>query len=171
MSDAQLRKYLGLVTPVERLVVRHALKRASVLLSDCCVRSGTWIFRRTGCCCLSFLQGLLDAARWENNVCGHKGMDILSNLARVGAISVCIRYVASLVFVALSISLVAPEVTQFSVTIWYRAVLRGLRSEVFRKFAFLSKLGPASLRKEELTLVSRISQGGYGTVYRGVLDA
>ena len=26
-------------------------------------------------------------------------------------------------------------------------------------------------RTEELTLVSRISQGGYGTVYRGVLDA
>ena len=31
MTDAQLRKYLGLVTPVERLVVRHALKRASAV--------------------------------------------------------------------------------------------------------------------------------------------
>ncbi|CAE7356973.1 unnamed protein product [Symbiodinium necroappetens] len=82
MTDAQLRKYLGLVTPVERLVVRHALKR------------------------------LLDAARWENNVCGHKGMDILSD-------SVLSHYIVP---------------------------------------------------KEELTLVSRISQGGYGTVYRGVLE-
>ncbi|CAE6970760.1 unnamed protein product [Symbiodinium natans] len=82
MTDAQLRKYLGLVTPVERLVVRHALKR------------------------------LLDAARWENNVCGHKGMDILSD-------SVLSHYLVP---------------------------------------------------KEELTLVSRISQGGYGTVYRGVLE-
>ena len=26
------------------------------------------------------------------------------------------------------------------------------------------------LRKEELTMVSKISQGGYGTVYRGVLE-
>ncbi|CAJ1431779.1 unnamed protein product [Effrenium voratum] len=82
MSNGQLRKALGLVTPVERLVVRHALKR------------------------------LLDAARWENNVCGHKGMDILSD----------------------------------------------------------SVLSHFIIPKEELTLVSKISQGGYGTVYRGVLE-
>lgn len=82
MTNGQLRKALGLVTPVERLVVRNALKR------------------------------MLDGNRFENNVCNHRSMDILSD-------SVLSHYI---------------------------------------------------IPKEELTMVSKISQGGYGTVYRGVLE-
>lgn len=82
MTNVQLRKALGLVTPVERLVVRNALKR------------------------------LLDGTRLEASVCSVKAMDIISD-------SVLSHYI---------------------------------------------------IPKEELTMVSKISQGGYGTVYRGVLE-
>lgn len=82
MSNVQLRKALGMVTPVERLVVRNALKR------------------------------LLDGTRLEASVCSVKAMDIISD-------SVLSHYI---------------------------------------------------IPKEELTMVSKISQGGYGTVYRGVLE-
>lgn len=82
MSNTHLRRDFGLVTPVERLVVRQALKR------------------------------LIEADRWENSVRTHKAGDILTD-------SVLNRY-----------------------------------------------LVPVS----ELTLVTKISQGGYGTVYRGVLE-
>lgn len=82
MSNSQLRQVCSLHTPVERLVVRNALKR------------------------------LLDADRWENSVCGYKAGDILSD----------------------------------------------------------SVLGRFMVPLEELTLVTKISQGGYGTVYRGILE-
>eukprot|EP00931_Biecheleriopsis_adriatica_P041537 TRINITY_DN23733_c0_g1_i1.p1 TRINITY_DN23733_c0_g1~~TRINITY_DN23733_c0_g1_i1.p1 ORF type:complete len:1180 (+),score=248.85 TRINITY_DN23733_c0_g1_i1:95-3634(+) len=82
MSNSQLRRAFGLVSPVERLVVRHALKR------------------------------VLDAARWGNSFCGHKAGDILCD-------SVLSRFIVPM---------------------------------------------------DELTLVTKISQGGYGTVYRGVLE-
>lgn len=82
MTNSELRREFGLISPVERLMVRQSLKR------------------------------LLDADRWENSVRGHKVGDILSD-------SVLSKFIVPL---------------------------------------------------EELTLVTKISQGGYGTVYRGVLE-
>lgn len=83
MSNSELRRDFGLLSPVERIVVRQSLKR------------------------------LLNADRWENNARGHKVCDVLED-------SVLSHYIVPV---------------------------------------------------EELTLVQRIAQGGYGTVYRGVLES
>jgi len=82
MSNSEMRREFGLMTPVERLVIRRALKR------------------------------FLEADRWENSLRGHKVGDMASD-------SVLAKYMIPF---------------------------------------------------EEIALVAKISQGGYGTVYRGVLE-
>lgn len=90
MSNTDMRRQFGLMSPVERLVLRQALKR------------------------------LLDADRWENSVRNQQTSDLL----------------------------------------------KGRQRE-----AVLGPLGKFLVSPEELKLVKMISQGGYGTVHRGVLHS